>query len=129
MTKHPDKPFGCILWDDAKGESSEVAEEEMSHAPIRFQIYGWVVKSDTMGVTIASEWRPGDNLYRDRSFIPRAMVVQEIYYALVKPRKKNGKANDKSTEGASNFSIRGAGQELPSPGSSTRSERQGESVT
>lgn len=88
MNQHPSKKFGLVIWDDAVGNGSEVPEEEIVHAPMRFHLYGWIVRSDEKGVTIASEWRPADNFWRDRSFIPRAMVVEEVVLALVKPRRR-----------------------------------------
>lgn len=63
----------------------------MSHWPMLFQIYGWLVRSDATGVTVASEWRPSDGFYRDRSFIPRAMVVEELVLSLSKKAKRRGR--------------------------------------
>ena len=88
--RHPDKPFGMVAWDDAVGYSDDIEESDVPHAPLRYQTYGWILRSDAAGVTIASEWRP-DGKYRDRSFIPRGMVVEERTYALTQPRKRRAR--------------------------------------
>lgn len=90
--KHPDKPFGVVAWDDAWASGEEVPEDELVHGPMRFQIYGWIVRSDEKGVTIASEWRPHDGKWRDRSFIPRGMVVEELVLSLSKKAKKRDRS-------------------------------------
>lgn len=86
--KHPDKPFGVVAWDDAWSNGDEVPEDELVHGPMRFQTYGWIVRSDSVGIMIASEWRPHDGKWRDRTFIPRGMVVEEQVLSLSRKAKK-----------------------------------------
>lgn len=66
--------------------SEEASEEDIQHATTLMQTYGWLIRSDAVGVTVAQEWRPHDGIYRDRTTIPRGMVVEEVMYALSKPR-------------------------------------------
>ena len=89
---HPNKQFGVVRWNDAHGESSAAAEKDFKHAPAIFQTYGWFVISDSEGISIASDWDTEDNEWRDRSFIPRAMVIEEVVLELSKKRTRKQKS-------------------------------------
>lgn len=82
---HPDKPFGVIVWDDAHGASNEeYRESDIPHAAAPYQTYGWIVRSDSKGITIAAEWNKEDKTFRSTTFIPRPMVREEVLLRLVK---------------------------------------------
>lgn len=81
-----------VIWDDAHGDAtSEVGESELIHAPSRYQSYGWILRTDPAGVSIAAEWLPEGNKYRATMFIPRAMVAEERIVRLSPPRKLRAK--------------------------------------
>lgn len=95
MTKHPPKTFVMVEWDDAHGTSSDqFTEDEIitkKHKGARYQSYGWLIRSDGIGITLVSEWEPAVNEYRAQMFIPRGMVVSEQAYVLTMPRKPRTK--------------------------------------
>lgn len=94
MTQHPPKTFAMIVWDDAHGTSSDqFTEEEIQkkHKGARYQSYGWLIRSDEIGVTLVCEWEPAEKSYRAQMFIPRGMVVEEKTYRLTPPRKPRAK--------------------------------------
>lgn len=88
--KHPDKPFGMIEWEDAVGDMVGKAHE-IQHRPERCQTYGWILRSDEHGVSIAGDWVMTDDEFRSITFIPRLMVREEKLLKLAslpKPRAK-----------------------------------------
>lgn len=81
-----------VVWDDAHGSSAMFDENDLEHRPYRFTSLGLLVRSDDIGVSLAGELGD-DGRYRDHTFIPRLMVVEEYSLGnLKKPRKKRGKA-------------------------------------
>lgn len=71
---------------------ADVSRYDVNHAPMRLNTYGWVLRSDTTGVSIAGEWSSSDRTYRSTSFIPRPMVVEEVILNLSrKPVKRDRK--------------------------------------
>ena len=80
--------LACVEWADAHGSDGTLAEHEIEHKPYIFTAVGYLVKSDVVGVSLAFE-RGEDGKFRDVSFIPRAMVLNEYALGpLRKPRKK-----------------------------------------
>lgn len=91
--KTPSKPYALVVWDDAHGDSTtEVFEGDIKHSPDRFYSYGWVIRSDKDGITLASEWNPNAGSWRSTMFIPRPMVQEEFLITLTKKREKKVKA-------------------------------------
>lgn len=89
--EHPPKPFGVVTWDDAHGSAADEMSEtelERKHKGITYVSYGWIVRTNEAGVTLAAEWCPEDKKYRATMFIPRGMVATEETLTLVKPRRK-----------------------------------------
>ena len=77
--ERPNKVYELVIWNDAHSNSSnDVTEATMTHEPLVYQTYGWVLKSDPVGITIAAEWCTADETYRSTTFIPRLMVIEEI---------------------------------------------------
>lgn len=96
MSQHPSKPFAMVVWDDAHGTSSDqFTEDEIQkkHKGARFQSYGWLIRSDEIGVTLVCEWEPAEKSYRAQMFIPRGMVVEEQTFRLTPPRKPRAKVS------------------------------------
>lgn len=78
------RPIIVVEWDDAHGNSDMFNDVEVDHKPYRFTTVGYLVKSDTVGISIAREFTV-DGVLRDHHFIPRQMVVTET---LVKGGKR-----------------------------------------
>ena len=90
MTKkptHPNKVFSCVIWGDAHSRSEQQKDTDIKHEVEPIQTYGWVIRSDEVGVTVAGEWLPDDKTWRDTTFVPRAMVMIEIPLRLTGARK------------------------------------------
>lgn len=72
-----------VVWNDAHASLEEVAADEVAgrHKPSVIHTYGYIVRSDEVGVSIAAEWLPaengGDETFRGVTFIPRGMVIEE----------------------------------------------------
>lgn len=85
--KHPERPFGVVVWGDAHSSEDEAKETDIQHRPWPVKTYGWILRSDEVGVTLASEWLEGGT-WRGRTFIPREMVREEIVLRLSTPRRR-----------------------------------------
>lgn len=82
-----------VIWDDAHGDStSELSEDEITHEPSKFYSYGWLLRSNAIGISLAAEWNPTNNKWRGHMFIDRKMVVEELPITLTKKREKKVKA-------------------------------------
>jgi hypothetical protein len=67
--------------------------KDVDHKPYRFTSVGFLVRSDEIGISLAGEIGE-DGRYRDHTFIPRVMVVDEwVIGPLTKPRRKKAKIN------------------------------------
>lgn len=84
----PQKNFGVVTWRDAHGRSEEVAEKDIKHEPEIYRTYGWIIRSDEGGVSLAPEWNINSNTWRDVTFVDRPMVVSEQILSLSKKREK-----------------------------------------
>lgn len=96
--KHPDKPFVCCAWKDAHGSATAAYDEhELPHAPIYISTYGFLVRHDAAGVSVASEFC-GDGTWRGVTFIPSEIVVEIVELGMRKTRrsKSRGPSNEKS---------------------------------
>ena len=76
------KRQSLVIWNDAHANLDEVSESDIlaAHRPHVIHTYGYVVRSDDTGVSIAGEWLPAgngaDETYRSVTFVPRGMVVE-----------------------------------------------------
>lgn len=80
-----------VVWSDAwaeSGDSTSVTEAHEKHRPMTMQTVGWVLREDESGISIFNErcLDQGEEVYRSRTFIPRAMVKSVT--PVVKPRRK-----------------------------------------
>ena len=95
--KHPPLNYACVIWDDAHDNNAEIGMDEVGehHRGARYQSYGWVLRSDASGVTIAGEWSISDNKYRASMYIPRGMVIEEVplRFARLQTKKRLGKGD------------------------------------
>lgn len=67
-----------------------VAEHEIEHKPYVFTTVGFFIRSDDVGVSIASELGE-DGRFRGHTFIPRLMVIEEHAQGEVRLRRKRAK--------------------------------------
>lgn len=95
--KHPPRQFTLVIWDDAHGASSgDMTESTIDewHHPMRYQSYGWLLRSDSKGVMLATEHCVTDATYRAWMFIDRKMVINEIPFTLTKKTERKEKPSD-----------------------------------
>lgn len=81
----PDKDFAVVVWMDATGTLDETTPRDIKHKPDPIYSYGFVLRSDEAGISLAHEWMLDDD-YRTVTFIPRGMVKEEIVLKLTKKR-------------------------------------------
>lgn len=93
------KQFVVVLWNDAWIDGTEPvtqADVEMKHKPLLVKTFGWLLKEDEVGVTLASE-RYLDNsehdVYRAATFIPRQMIQSITPVNLTKKRQAKPPTN------------------------------------
>jgi hypothetical protein len=82
-----DKPFVAIYWADAhsSGSVTEYAEHELPHRSAHYTTYGFLLRDDADGLTLATE-HSDEHTYRGVCFIPRAMVVDRMDLTLTHKR-------------------------------------------
>lgn len=81
-----------VVWDDAWSAGIELLtlkEIEEKHRPSVMQTLGWMLKSDSTGVWIASErcLDKGEECYRGHTFIPRQLIKSVTPFKLSTPKK------------------------------------------
>ena len=87
----PNELYACV-WDDAHGSDGTLAAHEIDHKPYRYTAVGFFIRSDEIGVSLAFE-KGADGKFRDITFIPRAIVVEEYSLGVLrKPRKPHSPA-------------------------------------
>jgi hypothetical protein len=78
------------IWDDAWGDAHEIVtidDASLKHRPTVMQTVGWLLMDTEKGVSLFNErcLDQGEESYRGRTFIPRAMVRSVT--PVIKPRK------------------------------------------
>lgn len=82
-----------VVWDDAWQDQDNFATEHgvrATHTAMPVQTIGWLIVDDATGVSVANERSTdaGSEVYRGRTFVPRAMVRSVTPFKLTRPRKK-----------------------------------------
>jgi hypothetical protein len=80
----------AVSWNDAHFNTDEVDAGDTVHRPWVYVTVGALVKSDDTGVTVAQDVGE-DGKFRGRTFVPRAMVIQEWEVGALKPKAKRQK--------------------------------------
>lgn len=85
-------PLVLVTWNDAWQDTDNFTTAHgivSTHAPLKVETLGWLVRDDTVGISVANEQSMEDGVptFRGRTFIPRAMVVTVTHYTLTKKRK------------------------------------------
>lgn len=70
-------PIIGARWEDAHGSDGTISAHEVDHKPYVYTTVGFLVRSDEIGVSIASE-QGEDGKFRDITFIPRKMILKEF---------------------------------------------------
>ena len=87
-----DKQLVIVFWNDAWVDDDNFSTQHgivSTRGPMPVQTIGWLIHDDDVGVSVANEQsvQDGHDVYRGRTFIPRAMIVSVSPFNLVKPRK------------------------------------------
>jgi hypothetical protein len=85
-------------WADAHGSTGTIADHEIEHKPYVYTLVGHLVRTDEVGVSIAAE-EGEDGRWRDVTFVPRVLVLEEYSLGEVKPRRKRKNAKATGTGG------------------------------
>lgn len=91
MNKH--RQLVVIEWLDAWADQENFATAHgilSTHEPMPVQTIGWLIQDDETGISVVNEQstQDGHDVFRGRTFIPRAMIKIVTAYNLTKPRKK-----------------------------------------
>lgn len=103
------KPLVLVLWNDAWVDDDNFSTAHgiaTTHGPMPVQTLGWLVHDDELGVSVANEQstQDGHDVFRGRTFVPRAMIQSVTPYKLTKPRaapKKSPQTDSISVESPS----------------------------
>ncbi len=82
-----------VVWDDAWSDQDNFQSSHgiaLTHRPMVVQTLGWIVQDDLLGVSVVNErsMDDGSEVYRGRTFIPRAMIRNVSEFKLTTPRKR-----------------------------------------
>jgi hypothetical protein len=64
-----------------------------THEPMPVQTIGWLIQDDNVGVSVANEQstQDGHDVFRGRTFVPRAMIKSVSPFNLTRPRIRKPK--------------------------------------
>jgi hypothetical protein len=84
-----DKTFCAVRWADAHsaGSVTEYAEHELPHRSAHYTTYGFLLRQDETGLTLATE-HSDEHTYRGVCFVPAAMVEEILPLTLTQKRAK-----------------------------------------
>jgi len=83
------KPLVGVLWDDVRGDSTKVIDEdnlEAFHSPLHVITYGLLLVDDDKGVTVATE-DCGNGEWRGPTFVLRELI-REVWIVSKKPTRR-----------------------------------------
>jgi hypothetical protein len=95
--KKEDRRLVVVVWDDAWQDQENFVTAHgiaSTHEPLKVTTLGWVIRDDEVGISVANERSvdDGKDVFRGRTFIPRAMVKSVTDFILATPRKKKSAA-------------------------------------
>lgn len=86
MLKPENKEFVALTWRDPHGRSDGISVHEMPHCPIIVTTYGWLMRQDDAGISIAAEWC-SDQTMRQYTFVLASLIDSiEVIIPLKKVR-------------------------------------------
>lgn len=82
-----------VTWDDAWQDQENFASVHgirATHAPMKVETLGYLIQDDDVGISVANEHsvQDGSDVFRGRTFVPRAMVRKMVPYGLTRTRTK-----------------------------------------
>ena len=91
-----DRQRVIVVWDDAWQDQENFTTAHgirATHAPMVVQTEGMLLQDDEIGISVANERssQDGQDVFRGRTFIPRAMIRSVEFCNLVKVRKPKPK--------------------------------------
>jgi hypothetical protein len=91
-----EKQLVIVSWLDAWQDQENFSTAHgirATHEPMPIDTIGWLIQDDEVGVSVVNEWstQDGHDVFRGRTFVPRAMVKSVAPYKLTKPRKTSPK--------------------------------------
>lgn len=94
-------PFVVVEWHDAwKDATNDVDLEgaQMGHKATTCFAAGWMLVDNDKGIQLCAEASPSESLpYRQRTLIPRAMIVAVHHQKLSVPRKRKTEDSHETT--------------------------------
>jgi len=86
------RQFVIVEWNDAWQDQENFTTAhgiKATHEPMLVKTMGLLIQDDEVGVSIANEHstQDGQDVFRGRTFVPRAMIKGITPYNLSKPRK------------------------------------------
>jgi hypothetical protein len=101
----PKRQLVIVSWDDAWQDQENFATAHgiaATHEPMPVETIGWLIQDDHVGVSVANEQstQDGHDVFRGRTFVPRAMIKSVSPFNLTKPRTRKPKdePRDNQTE-------------------------------
>lgn len=81
-----------ITWADAWQDQENFSTAHgisTTHGPMIVETLGWLIQDDEVGISVVNErsTQDGKDVFRGRTFIPRAMVKSVAPFNLTKPRR------------------------------------------
>lgn len=82
-----------VTWLDAWADQDNFSTAHgitSTHGPMPVETLGWIIQDDDIGISVVNErsTQDGHDVFRGRTFIPRAMVKSVAPFNLTKPRAK-----------------------------------------
>ncbi len=88
VLKPEGKRFVAVTWKDPNGQGrGALAEHELPHCSTPCTTYGWLMKEDSSGVSVAPEVL-GDATFRDVTYIPTELITEPICDIPLPKRKR-----------------------------------------
>lgn len=86
-------PFVIVEWDDAWQDQENFSTAHgirSTHEPMPVRTRGLLLQDDEIGISLANEdsTQDGHDVFRGRTFIPRAMIKNVTHYNLTRKRVK-----------------------------------------
>lgn len=87
------RQFVFVYWDDAWQDQENFATAHgiaTTHEPMPIETAGWLIQDDEIGVSVVNErsTQDGHDVFRGRTFVPRAMIKEVVPVKITRPRLK-----------------------------------------
>jgi hypothetical protein len=87
-----DRQLVLVKWLDAWQDQENFSTAHgisATHEPMPVETLGWLIEDDDVGVRVVNErsTQDGHDVFRGRTFVPRAMIQSVTPFNLTKPRR------------------------------------------